>query len=145
MALTIAIPPVNPAKLKKSPFDFNLISIPTQFTLPASAEELRSEITTLVEERSVLGAIIEGYSSFVSERLLSNNEDYLFFKDERDRNLKRIKGPGAIMREVTVAKYGSELLKRFYERYGKKGLRTILEHPPKTYNELLHCCSFPSI
>jgi len=148
MALTIAIPPVNPAKLTKIPFDFKLISIPTpvpQFTLPANAEELRSEITTLVEERSVLGAIIEGYSSFVSERLLANNEDYLFFKDERDRNLKRIKGPSAIMREVTVAKYGSELLKQFYERYGKKGLRTILGHPPKTYNELLHCCSFPCI
>ena len=133
LALTIAVPPVNFSKLTYLDLEPTPISAP-QFTLPASAEELRSEITALVEERSVLGAIIEGYSSFVSERLLSNNEDYLFFKDERDGNLKRIKGPSAIKREIRGAKYGSELLKRFYERYGKKGLRTILEHPPETYN-----------
>ena len=143
LALTIAVPPVNPSKLTKSYFDSQYLHhIPTpvpQFTLPANAEELRSEITALVEERSVLGAIIEGYSSFVSDHLLSNNGDYLFFKEERDRNLKKIKGPSAIKREVTVAKYGSELLKRFYERYGKNGLRTIIEHPPETYDELLHC------
>jgi len=91
-----------------------------------------------LERRSVLGALIEGYSAFVSERLLDNDENYSFFKEERDRNLEKIQGPSAIKREVTGARYGSDLIKQLYQKYGKKGLEIVLKNPPEYYSELLN-------
>jgi hypothetical protein len=120
LTITIAVLPVNVSELPKPDATY---AYPFQETkskdlkLPTRAENLREEITMLVERRSVLGALIEGYSAFVSERLLDNDENYRFFKEERDRNLEKIQGPSAIKREVTGARYGSDLIKQLYQKY----------------------------
>ena len=58
------------------------------------------------------------------------------FKEVRDRNLGEIQAPSAIKREITGARYGSDLIKQLYQKYGTKGLRIVLQSPPETYNEL---------
>ena len=110
--------------------------------MPARVENLKAQITMLVERRSVLGALIEGYSAFVSECLLNADKNYRFFKEERDRNLEKIQGPSAIKLEVTGARYGSDLIKQLYQKYGKKGLEIVLKSPPETYNELFNISAY---
>ena len=60
------------------------------------------------------------------------------FKEERDRNLEKIQAPSAIKREVTGARYGSDLIKQLYQKYGTMGLRIVLKSLPETYNELFN-------
>ena len=64
------------------------------------------------------------------------------FKEERDRNLEKIQAPSAIKREVTGARYGSDLIQQLYQKYGTKGLRIVLKKPPETYNELTDLSSY---
>ena len=64
------------------------------------------------------------------------------FKEERDRNLEKIQAPSAIKREVTGARYGSDLIKQLYQKYGTKGLRIVLKSPPEGYNELLNISAY---
>lgn len=145
LALTIAVLPVNVSELLKLDATY---AYPFQATksndleLTTRAENLKVQITTLVERRSVLGALIEGYPAFVSERLLNTDKNYTFFKEERDRNLEKIQGPSAIKREVTGARYGSDLIKQLYQKYGTEGLRIVLESPPESYNELLNISAY---
>ena len=145
LTITIAVLPVNVSELPKPDATS---AYPSQGTkskdleLPTRAENLREEITTLVERRSVLGALIEGYSAFVSESLLTSDENYMFFKEERDRNLEKIQGPSAIKREVTGARYGSNLIQQLYQKYGTKGLGIVLNSPPESYNELTDLPSY---
>ena len=149
LTITIAVLPVNVSELPKpDAAHAYAYAYPFQETkskglkLPTRAENLREEITTLVERRSVLGALIEGYSAFVSECLLNADKNFRFFKQERDRNLKKIQGPSAIKREVTGARYGSDLIQQLYQKYGTKGLRIVLKSPPETYNELTDLSSY---
>jgi len=145
LTITIAVLPVNVSELPEMAATY---AYPFQATkskdleLPTRAENLREEITTLVERRSVLGALIEGYSAFVSESLLGDNDNYTFFKEERDRNLEKIQAPSAIKREVTGARYGSNLIKQLYQEYSKTGLGIVLKSPPETYNELTDLSSY---
>ncbi len=145
LAITIAVTPINSSELPRvyttHPSLSPKISV---LELPPRLEHLREQITMLVEEHSVLGALIEGYSAFVSDCLLSDDEDYRFFRVEREGNLKRIRGhglthgPSAIEREMTGARYGSALLRQLYKEYGKRGLRIALDNPPVSYKELLN-------
>ena len=64
------------------------------------------------------------------------------FKEVRDRNLEKIQAPSAIKREVTGARYGSDLIQQLYQKYGTKGLRIVLKSPPETYNELTDLLSY---
>ena len=145
LTLTIAVLPVNVSELPKPDATY---AYPFQATkskdleLTTRAENLKAKITTLVERRSVLGALIEGYPAFVSERLLNTDKNYTFFKEERDRNLEKIQAPSAIKREVTGARYGSDLIQQLYQKYGTKGLRIVLKSPPETYNELTDLSSY---
>jgi len=64
------------------------------------------------------------------------------FKEERDRNLEKIQGPSAIKREVTGARYGSDLIQQLYPKHGTKGLGIVLKSPPETYNEFTDLSSY---
>ena len=44
--------------------------------------------------------------------------------------------------EVTGARYGSDLIKQLYQKYGKKGLEIVLKSPPETYNELFNISAY---
>nr|QNO50964.1 hypothetical protein BBGANOMO_00038 [Methanosarcinales archaeon ANME-1 ERB6] len=145
LTITIAVLSVNVSELPKPDATY---AYPFQETkskdleLTTRAENLKAKITTLVERRSVLGALIEGYSAFVSERLLNTDKNYTFFKEERDRNLEKIQAPSAIKREVTGARYGSDLIQQLYQKHGKKGLEIVLKRPPESYNELTDLSSY---
>ena len=97
-------------------------------------EELYADLDILEENITE-----NGYYFPSLEKLLRENFEQFkpkIFKEERDRNLEKIQAPSAIKREVTSAKYGSDLIQQLYQKYGTKRLGIVLKSPPETYNEL---------
>lgn len=103
-------------------------------------EELYADLDMLEENITEKGYFLPSLEKPLREKFEQFKPK--IFKAERDRNLEKIQGPSAIKREVTGARYGSDLIQQLYQKYGTKGLRIVLKSPPETYNELLNISAY---